>query len=142
MCLMAANRPKSISWNTLQPSEAVYETINIIEKYYKGRYQAGEVKWSQLLCPLVQIHQHIKVKLCSSPSLSFFVHPLVVKCNIFNRPHQDYIINTTLASLCFISLSQTQGTGILMRTASIPFDETQLVNEWKLSSSTLLLFTL
>lgn len=60
---------------------------------------------------LVQNHFHIKVKLCVSPSLSFFDHPLVVKCNIFNRALQDYIINKTLASLRFISPSNTHTEG-------------------------------
>ena len=60
-----------------------------------------EEKRSQLFCPRVQTHYHIKVKLC----LSFFVRPFVVRRNIFNGALQDYTINKTLASLCFISLS-------------------------------------
>lgn len=144
MCLMAANRPESISLKENSHQRAIFRLYTKLEQHdgkILGKLSWCD-QWSQLLCPRVQTHYHIKVKPCLSP-LSFFVQPLVVRHNIFNRALQDYIINKTLASLCLISHTHihTHSHG-LMRAAWMPFDETQLVNEWKTSLLTLYLLIL
>lgn len=87
-------------------SGCILKNNNMMEKHQSYDVTNPEKRSQLFLCPVDHIHYHFKVKLCVLPP-SFFVCPLVVQHNIFNRPLQDYIINKTLASLCFISCSHS-----------------------------------
>lgn len=112
----------------------------VIRSDQPGERPRGPSSSSVLLTGLITTS---RLNCASSSRLS--VCPLVVRHNVFNRPLQDYIINKTLASLCFISCSHSHThthSHSLMRAAWKAFDETQLVNEWKTSLLTLYLFIL